>query len=277
MGLFDSKDNQDHAQEDADRDLHAITNDDLLAKWRTFTLQRTEDSMSEFLEELIEHATLLMVVLAEDGADLDNNADLQFPLLTTNDDEHVQPLFSDWLAVNELYDNWNDNGLEDNVARAHVLPVGFLDIAHLVGDNADVAGIVVNPFSDNINLDREMLADLSKQANDRHAEQNEVEIAVSDPETLPDGLWLALETELAEHLVIRRAWLRLMHYSGQAHLILVIDAPEADETTQQRLVERLGSVAADVLGAAPAVGLSVAPLDSDSQALVNEIAPSYQA
>ncbi|WP_125702804.1 enhanced serine sensitivity protein SseB C-terminal domain-containing protein [Lacticaseibacillus daqingensis] len=279
MGLFGAKEPAKQTPAADQAAVHAITNDDLLAKWRTFSLDQSQEAMSAFLEELIEHSTLLMVVLADDGVDVAqaDNDDLQFPLLTTTDDLHVQPLFTDWLAVNELYDNWNEGGLSANVARAHALPVGFLDMAHLIADNDDVAGIVVNPFSDNINLQRDVLADLAQQADARHAEQNEVQIAVSDPENLPEGLWAALEHELADHLVIRRAWLRLMHYDGQEHLILVVDAPDADDATKQRLADRLSQVGEAQLKDNPALGLSIAPLDDDSKALVEDITTTYEA
>ncbi|WP_225046958.1 enhanced serine sensitivity protein SseB C-terminal domain-containing protein [Lacticaseibacillus kribbianus] len=267
------------------RSVHAITNDDLLAKWRSFSLDNTEDNMSEFLEELIERATLLMVVMSDDPLEIapngdttvPNDAELQFPLLTTTKDEKIQPLFTDWLSVNQMYDNWNANGLEENVAKSAVIPVGFLDIASLITDNSDVAGLVINPFDDNINFDREALADLGAQANARKEHPDQAQVAVSEPSTVPAGLWLAVETELADHQEIKRAWLRQLDFADQSHLLLIIDAPDQSEDATQALIDALNAVAVGVLGEDAAMGMTAAPLDDDSTQLVEGGKPAYQA
>ncbi|WP_461226843.1 enhanced serine sensitivity protein SseB C-terminal domain-containing protein [Lacticaseibacillus suihuaensis] len=273
------------SNDDNTRSVHAITNDDLLAKWRSFSLDNTEDNMSAFLEELIERSTLLMVVMSEAPLEVAANGDttvpadaeLEFPLLTTTKDEKIQPLFTDWLSVNQLYDNWNDNGLADNVKKSAVIPVGFLDIAKLITDNEDVAGMVINPFEDNINFDREALADLGKQADARQEHPDQTQVAVSEPSTVPSGLWLAVETELAEHAEIKRAWLRQLDFADQSHLLLIIDAPDQDEAATQALIDALNATAVGVLGEDAQLGMTAAPLDKDSTPLVQGSTPAYQA
>ncbi|WP_125581824.1 enhanced serine sensitivity protein SseB C-terminal domain-containing protein [Lacticaseibacillus suibinensis] len=262
--------------------VQGVTNDGLLAKWNSYRLEDNDENMSAFLEELIEHATLLMVVLADQEiktdeagkAQMDADVDMKFPLMTTQDNRQIQPLFTDWQEVNMMFDNWHNAGLDENVDRASILPINFYDLSELIKNNDSVNGIAINPFADNIFLDRPMVADLAKQARAHHADKDEVQVAVSDPTDLPKDLWPALKAKLTKAESVKRAWLRLMHYDGTEHLILIVDAPDEDAAAMTALTEALGQTGEKYL-ADVELGMSAVGYDDDTAPIVAGVDPLF--
>lgn len=263
--------------------VRGITNDDLLAKWRTFSLDESDDNMGAFLTELIDHSTLLMVVLAdreiktdENGrAQVDQDVEMQFPLMTSQNQKNIQPVFTDWQEVNTLYDNWTKTNLQENIDRSSVLPITYSDLAQLIGQHEDIDGIAINPFTDNIFLARETVADLAKQQQEHHAANNEVKVTVAEPENLPAGFETTLAAAIKE-AAVAQAWLRVLSYDGTEHLVLILDANDLPEDELSALTKRLGTMGDDLLKGEN-LQLSVVPLDSDSQPMVDGIAPFYHA
>ncbi|MFD1393707.1 enhanced serine sensitivity protein SseB C-terminal domain-containing protein [Lacticaseibacillus jixianensis] len=263
--------------------VRGIANDDLLGKWRTFSLDNSDENMGEFLTALVDNATLLMVVLAdqeiktdEQGrAKLDQDVQMQFPLMSSQDRQNIQPLFTDWQEVNTLFDNWDKSDLHQNVEKASILPISFSDLAQLLAQNDGVDGIAINPFSDNIFFSRQTVADLAKQQQQHHAANNEVKVAVSEPQNLPAGFEDALRTELSP-TGVKQAWLRVISYDGTEHLVLILDAESVSEQALSPLAQKLGSQGDALLKEAD-LQLSVVPLDDDSRPMVEGIAPFFRA
>lgn len=263
--------------------VRSITNDDLLGKWRTFSLDNNDDNMSDFLTELVDHATLLMVVLAdqeiktdENGrAQVDQDVQMQFPLMSSQDKQNIQPLFTDWQEVNTLFTNWSEHDLQSNVDHASILPIGFSDLAELISQNQEVDGIAINPFSDNIYFSRETLADLAAQQKEHHAANNEVKVAVSEPENLPAGFEDALIAQL-KPTAVKQAWLRVLSYDGTEHLVLILDAADMADEVLRPLTQQLGERGDSKLAGSD-LQLSVVPLDDDSRPMVEGITPFFQA
>ncbi|MFD1441994.1 SseB family protein [Lacticaseibacillus hegangensis] len=261
----------------------SITNDDLLGKWRTFSLDNNDENMSDFLSELVDHATLLMVVLAdqeiktdENGrAQVDQDVQMQFPLMSSEDRQNIQPVFTDWQEVNSLFDNWSQHDLQQNVDQASILPIAFSDLAELINQNQEVDGIAINPFSDNIYFSRETLADLANQQKQHHADNNEVKVAVSEPDNLPDGFEAMLQGELKDSGV-KQGWLRVLSYDGTEHLVLILDAAGMSDEQLRPLTQQLGERGDKALASID-LQLSVVPLDDDSQPMVEGIEPFFKA
>ena len=261
----------------------SITNDDLLGKWRTFSLDNNDENMSDFLSELVDNATLLMVVLAdqeiktdENGrAQVDHDVQMQFPLMSSEDRQNIQPVFTDWQEVNSLFDNWSQHDLQQNVDQASILPIAFSDLAELINQNQEVDGIAINPFSDNIYFSRETLADLANQQKQHHADNNEVKVAVSEPDHLPDGFEGMLQGEL-KGSGVKQGWLRVLSYDGTEHLVLILDAAGMADEQLRPLTQQLGERGDKALASID-LQLSVVPLDDDSQPMVEGIEPFFKA
>ncbi|MFD1431446.1 enhanced serine sensitivity protein SseB C-terminal domain-containing protein [Lacticaseibacillus yichunensis] len=272
-----------HDGVDISANVEGITNDDLLAKWRTYSLEQSDTAMSEFLEELIENSRLIVIALsdapikadAEGHIQVDEDTEIQFPVMTTTDGKSFQPFFTDWLAVNDLYDSWNNAGLGANVERAHGLAVRFKDMVTMIEQNEDLAGAVINPFSDNITLERDAMADLAKQAAHRHSATDEdMAIEVSEAQDVPAGFWEAIEPALAQQPAVKRGWLLMMRYQDMANYFIVLDLEPIDETVRGKFFQQLADLGHAHLDEAEN-GLNIAAMDHDLAGVVEQITPKY--
>lgn len=266
---------QDFEQPDFNPAVMQLTNDDLLISWRQHQNEQTDETLSAFLDELIERAKLILVVFGAKDLPTDNagypqipeGTELQFPLLQTQDDNSFQPVFTDWQAVNELFDQWNESGNHDAVMNSQVIPVDFATLAAMIADNQDVTGAVINPFSDNISLDRDSLADLKRQMDERHQatnaasgdDQEQVTFQISMPEHVPAELVASLQDKLATDSRVHRAWLRTMTYQDQSNLFLIVDLTEPEESKQDELFDALRAIGAEFLAGPDAEQLIVGP------------------
>lgn len=280
MAIFNFNNHQDDAEHDDNvNPVHQVTNDDLLGLWRTFTLKQEDANMSAFLEELIEYANLITFAMsktdipltAEGHLDFNQNVELQFPLLTGADEKTFQPFFTDWQAAQTLLTQWADNGNQETVDQSVPIAVDFTDLVRLVGGNEDVAGAVINPFEDNITMDRESLLDLHHQAQQRN-EAADTPVHVGDSLKAPDGLLEAWVDKFVADGQVQRAWLRTLTMGGQQSLFLVLDMPQRDD--QEEFFDQLGLFAKE-FGTDPDLGLTIAPYSEDLAEAIEGAVPFY--
>lgn len=246
-----------------------LQNDELLVRWRNHQNEASDDTMSAFLDELIERSRLILVVFSEKDFPLDDtgiptipeDTELQFPLLQTQDDSSFQPVFTDWQSVNELFDQWDANDNHDSVMKAKTLAIDFRTLAMMIADNKEVNGAVINPFSDNISLDRDSLADLAKQQEARHAQEDANEgdgpatdedgqpltFEISEPTAVPDGMVASLNDKLATNNQVHRAWLRLMTYQDQTNYFLIVDHADIPEAEEDAFFDELRAIGTEFI------------------------------
>ena len=75
---------------------------------------------------------------------------MQLPQLTAPDGAKFQPAFTDWKEL----EKWED------MEKPKALLLTFDDYAALVLKNPEIQGVVVNPFSENMMIDRKILEHL---------------------------------------------------------------------------------------------------------------------
>lgn len=283
MGIFNfgknSNDSSDQPRPDGVDPVHATTNDDLLGLWRTVTLDQSDENMATFLEELVEHANLITLALSDkpiptkaDGhLDFDQELELQFPLLSAQDDKTFQPFFTDWQSALTLLNQWEEAGNQDTVDASHGVVINFAEMVQLIASNDDVQGAVINPFADNITLDRDSLLDLGKQAAARHNTE-EQPVHIGDGRKAPEGLLETLVDKFAADGQVQRAWMRTLTMGDAQSFFLILDMTERDD--QDAFFDQLTVLANEYLDAED-IGLTIAPYSEELASAVEGSVPFY--
>lgn len=298
MGLFNfnHKKHQEEAAEkpavqhdpdeiiNLDEAVESVTNDELLSKWNSFSIKQSDENMSAFLEELIENSHLITIALSDKPVKakrsgeiiLDDDSQLQFPLLTTPDHQSFQPMFTDWMAVTEMFDAWEKNGQGQDVSRAHGLVVRFTDMHEMVAQNKEVHGAVINPFSDNITLDEGTLDDLYSQAQARHGadEDGNVPVEVAEPAEVPDKLWQPLAEALKANPSVSRAWMMLLRFNENVNYFLIVDTDEEDDEKRDAFFGQLTAIAQEAL-VDDQFGFNAGVLSDDVSPVIDNVEPRY--
>lgn len=121
------------------------------------------DNIGELIRmEIAERVRFLVLVILDsmpadngDGtAEFKQKSTMSFPYLTSQEDRNFQPVFTDWQEL-KRWDPENETGF-------HTIIMDADDISAMVGNNDVLCGIVVNPFTDNLILEQEQIAEWKK-------------------------------------------------------------------------------------------------------------------
>lgn len=118
----------------------------------------SEEIMNLVYEEIAMNACFLSAVMLseepetnEDGtAKFKEGSVMQLPQLTAPNGAKFQPAFTDWQEL----EKWED------MKKPKTLLLTFDDYAALVLKNPEIQGVVINPFSENMMMERELLEHL---------------------------------------------------------------------------------------------------------------------
>ncbi len=185
--------------------------------------------MNRLLEEIALNACFLSVIqLSEepesqgDGkAVFQRDTTMGFPMLTTQDGRQFYPAFIDW----EELGKWE----AVRGAPPKTLLLRFDDYAAMVLRDGGADGIVIDPFSHNLMLDRAYLEHLRNQKELRasghteHTVQKRTVVQLGDPRDYPTAMVEAVKAHAAQDKRIKRLWLRLMERDGEVSFLIVAD------------------------------------------------------
>ncbi len=202
---------------------------ELLSKRKKLDPSKKDDVnsvMGSLITEIVMNARFLSVVNFDnepihgnDGAlTLPNNTNINFTMLNNKNNEHFFPVFSE----SEELAKWTDAEI------AHTIQIGFDAIAPMVASNKNCGGFVINPFSDNMTISREItLKWLEKKQMivNGHAQH------VISPESQyefhslsPYPMLLCNKVcEVAKKLPVTKMWLRGLKLEGSDGYLLVVE------------------------------------------------------
>lgn len=101
-------------------------------------------------EELRTNARFLVIVSAETSeASVET---MSYPYLRDGKGTMVQPVFTDWLELSIWY--------EQDQKRPYAAVLSLQQVYAALKENEEISGIVINAFSDNFSLDKNMIAEL---------------------------------------------------------------------------------------------------------------------
>lgn len=185
--------------------------------------------LNELANELVFNAkTLTSVQLSaepvkEGGAlTVPAGSQVSFILLTDND-KHYLPIFTDNGEISDKLDGEN---------KHYVLTLDFSGIAAIFENNVHCAGLVINPFSDNLLIQREMIikwnedAQVKRHGHARHTITSETPAEVYALDPYP----MVMSNKLCEAAKsmpgVNAMWLRGIKLNGDDGYLLIADLSE---------------------------------------------------
>ncbi|MCM1165523.1 MAG: enhanced serine sensitivity protein SseB [Lachnospiraceae bacterium] len=182
--------------------------------------------MSSLINEIVMNARFLTAARfsSEPFVDTDGSlalpqkTDLTFTMITNSNDEHFLPVFSETPEM----DKWKDADIE------HTIQIGFDSIAPILLSGNNYGGFVINPFSDNMTISREItLKWLEKKQMMLHGHAQHVISPDSKYEfhsLKPYPMLLSNKLcETARSISVNKLWLRGITLDGTDGYLLVVD------------------------------------------------------
>lgn len=203
-----------------------VTNPELKANLDFLRVKQSTELQEKIYDQIANEARFLAVVTSAENTSPET-AKYEFPVLTSTGGGHIfYPLFTD---MDELR-KWNS---EDS---AQTLTLSFDECAELLSQNSKSEGFVINPFSGNFTMDRELVdylkiqkAFFGKLAIEQMFQQSQDSgIRTEDPAEYPTEMMEAIRTYMESDPTIRRAWLRVMINGDERSFLIVIDGDSDD-------------------------------------------------
>lgn len=192
---------------------------ELFAERETVDLSNEEtrtDLWNRIVGELVMNTTFISPVLIEDAGNGDQN--ITFRLIRSNEGEKYFPVFTS----SEDLAQWKDSAEEQTVLLI------FDNYAGMLSVNAECKGFVVNPFSDNFKVEKELAAEWFQQKQvlmQGHANQaitKDAKYEIYTPAPFPTTLSEKLCEAAKQLSEVRSIWLRGIILDGRdAHLAVV--------------------------------------------------------
>ena len=164
------------------------------------------------------------------------------------------PVFIDW----EEFGKWEAM----KYRKPQTMIMSFDDYVAMVVEKGRGSGIVINPFSDNLLLDREMMAHLKQQkqlADQGHVDYRVPEktsVKLGEPANYPQDMVQAICAYAKSKKTIQALWLRLMEKAGEWSYLLVVDF----SGDRQSIFDEIAKVARPYLNK---MYLDMVPLESE--------------
>lgn len=174
---------------------------------------KTESVVNMVFEEIVMRARFISPVLRSE------NDKVQMPILVSPEGKHFYAMFTD----KEEFENW------ESVKVSDTMMFTFDDYASMIAQNEQVAGVVLNPFSDNLVLNRATMEhlktrkDLRTKGIARHKVTSDTQVMIGEPREYPTEMVEAIKEYLPSVPEVNAVWLRLMVKNNTPSLLLVVD------------------------------------------------------
>lgn len=191
--------------------------------------------MNEIAEEIVMNARFLSLVRMENAEG--GKTRISFALLNDGNGRIFYPLFTNAAELMK----WQLAQKES----PHTMVLAFDNYAQMIVDKNAAEGIVVNPFGDNLVVEKETVSrwwnkkQLLKRGYTQHIVQNDTGAVFSTPSPFPMDLSEALCEAAREHSEIKRLWVRQMEQDGKMSFLAVIDGDHIKSSA----INALGSAA----------------------------------
>lgn len=212
-----------------DQKLESPTMRDLLAKRKSTDpsdKQAINEVMGNLIYEIVMQARFLASVTfsRELAYDIDGTrilapeSDITFTMLNNTNGEHYFPVFSE----NAEMDKWENAKIE------HTIHVNFDNLAVMIENNKNCGGFVINPFSDNMTVSRDIVSkwfEKKQMLQNGHAQHVITPDSQYEFHTLnPYPMLLSNKLcEEAKALTVNAMWLRGVTLNGDNGYLLVVD------------------------------------------------------
>ena len=185
--------------------------------------------MNELCGEIVMNAHFLSVVkFSKEPESKGSNqvvvtkgTQIAFPMLATQDNRKFYPAFIDWVELGK----WS--AMKDTKPKTLIL--SFDDYASMVLDSNGGDGFVINPFSDNLILDRKIINHLREKKNSIKSgitecqAKKDTKVIIGEPKEYPSAMADAICAYAKTDKRIHSIWLKLMERDEKFSYLLVVD------------------------------------------------------
>lgn len=204
-----------------------ISNPGLVQALALLHAQNTPEHQNQVLHETVSCATFLAPVVLPDQSTQGDTDAIQFRLINAQDGRSFFPAFTDW---NELR-KFTGPAVQKTVALT------FDHYAAMLASNPKMAGFVVNPMGQSLTLDRELVAKLAAQKQQRAGYthqmlEKDTKIVLGEAKDCPQALLDAVRLAARDLPQVKRLFLRLMSRADQpqsSYLIVVDHSGDRDQ------------------------------------------------
>lgn len=172
--------------------------------------------------------------LKEDGtAVFTEDTLMRMPMVTSEEGKNYYVMFTG----KDEYSQW------ENMKNLDTILLAFDDFAMLMEKNEAAAGVVLNPFSDNLIITRANMEHLRTQKELRtkgiavHKVTKDTKVRIGDPKEYPTEMVEAIKRYLPGVPEVNRVWLRLMVKDTTPSLLLVVEQCGEKETIFKGIAE----------------------------------------
>lgn len=222
----------------------SVTNPRIKGLMRQAVGNPTEEIMNLIYEEFAMNTRFISaMILSEEPnvneqgmAEFKEGTTMQLPLLTAPAGSKYYPAFTD---MQEL-EKWED------MKDAKTVLLSFDEYVSMVLQQEETSGMVVNPFSENMIVEKQLLEHLkhkkellvqgmtTRQMNAQEAK------SVADMAEFPVDMAKAITKVLEEEPSVEKAWLRLMKQNQTLNYLLIVDI--ADMEQRERIFDKIAQV-----------------------------------
>lgn len=173
--------------------------------------------LNRIIGELVMNTSFLSPVTVEDAEGGDKN--ITFNLIRSPENTKYLPIFT----------STEDLQLMESAENKQYARFIFDDYAGLLAANSEIAGFVVNPFSDNFKVDKALAASwlenkqLLVDGHTSHRITKDTEYEFYAPTPYPHELSENLADEAKNHAEVNRIWLRGIKLEGAEGYIAVVE------------------------------------------------------
>ncbi|MCL2427168.1 MAG: enhanced serine sensitivity protein SseB [Oscillospiraceae bacterium] len=150
---------------------------------------------------------------AEGKATLEVDTKISFVGFTEASGVSYLPVYTDWSALKQ----WRD------ITDEQTLITSYDDIRALIQNDPNIAGFVINPYTHNIPVRRDVMNNLDAGPATRWTAKEETEVAIGLPANDPVAMKKAIVKHLKSQKNVNGAWLVLMEKGGEFSFLIAVD------------------------------------------------------
>ncbi|MGN0683586.1 MAG: enhanced serine sensitivity protein SseB C-terminal domain-containing protein [Oscillospiraceae bacterium] len=221
-------------------------------------VKKIQANLEEIVVEIVENASFLVPaeipcepVKQKDGTlAVPSNTEISFVIFSTGENQKYIPIFSD----TEEFNKW------DKSEKIHAFTIDFTHMVSLLEQSGGTEGLVLNPYSDNMMMNRNVVLkwreqfQIMKNGSASHAISIDKANEVYNLNPYPFQLMNTLCEAARSNADIKQMWLRGINLNNEDSYLLVVDYAG----DRKKNFDALGEAAKKFLGDKP---LHIVPFD----------------
>lgn len=245
-----------------------VTNPTLINAIEAIQKEVNQSTRDDFLNAVKEAKFLSPVSMdpppppGDDGkTTLQADTKISFISLTDANGDSYLPVYTDWPALKQ----WRD------IPDEKTLILSYEDVKEMIVNNAGSSGFVINPFSQNVPVSKNIMEALDAGPVRPWTVKKDTQVRIGQPANDPIAIKEAISAYLKDVEDVRSAYLVLMEKEEELSFLIVVDFAG----DRQTIFSGIASVAVPLLREGELIDM--VPADSDlGRSVVRDFLPFYE-